>query len=71
MAPLAVGEPVRERPAAMVIVGEMLAVLLLLSVTVIVIGKAPDAVGVPGDRPVAELSVRPAGREPLVRTNAV
>ena len=50
-----------------VMVSEMLAVWLLLSVTVIVMGNEPVPVGVPLICPLDELKLRPADREPLVR----
>src|SRR5947199_78985 len=44
--------------------------LPLTSVTLTVIGNVPLPVGVPESTPVAELSVRPGGKVPLLIANA-
>ena len=52
--------------AATAMLRDLVAVLLLASVTLIVKVEVPDAVGVPEIAPVEAFSVSPAGSEPLL-----
>ena len=55
-----------ESACATAMLSDLVAVLLLASVTLTVNEEVPDAVGVPEIAPVDALSVSPAGSEPLL-----